>query len=395
MRSSTIILADLALRHGGVRAASRASGQPVSSIGASLTRLEDDLGFPLVRRGEDGISLTIDAQRRAPAIARLAALCRQILTCEADLVPDTSISFAALFRLAEALRVGSIRRAAEQMNLAQPQLTRQISLLERTLDTTLILRGPKGIDPTPEGLRLVNLTGQLEAEWRALSRVSEPQHSQVSRRYSLGSIIPATPFGELATLLAGLNTEMHNRQGLRVSIASTLAEDLLMGLDTGRFDCILLDAALNDPTYAQTPVLRGGVAMAGLNLPKDYRDEEGLRAALRRQPLALQSRRSGLRQLAERFFDTYAGPDWRNLTSLVEIDSLPIIVNMAHSGAANSILPRHATTQDIHNIMPLPDSFDQIIYLTWRRTPKGRRLAQLIRSNLTKLQDRFTHPSPA
>jgi DNA-binding transcriptional LysR family regulator len=394
MRSSTIILADLALRHGGIRAASRASGQPISSIGASLTRLEDDLGFPLVRRGEDGISLTIDAQRRAPAIARLAALCRQILTCEADFVPENSISFAALFRLSEALRVGSIRRAAEQMNLAQPQLTRQISLLERTLETKLVLRGPKGIDPTPDGLRLVNLTGQLEAEWRALLHVSEPQHSQISRRYILGSIIPATPFGELATFLAGLNREMHIQHGLRVSIASTLAEDLLIGLDTGRFDCILLDAALNDPTYSQTPVLRGSVAMAGLHLPKDYRNQAELRQALKRQPLVLQSRRSGLRQRAEQFLDTYAGQDWRSLTSLVEIDSLPIIVNMTHSGTANSILPLHATAVENHRIMPLPSTFDQIIFLTWRRTPKGRRLAKLISSNLIKPQDRSASPSP-
>lgn len=69
MRSSTIILSDLALRHGGIRSAARVSGQPVSSIAAALTRLENDLGFPLVRRSEDGISLTVDARRRAPALA--------------------------------------------------------------------------------------------------------------------------------------------------------------------------------------------------------------------------------------------------------------------------------------------------------------------------------------
>lgn len=385
MRSSTIILSDLALRHGGIRSAARVSGQPVSSIAAALTRLENDLGFPLVRRSEDGISLTVDARRRAPALARLAEICRGILKCEPNSVPRRTVGFAALFRFAQALRVGSIRRAAEQMNLAQPQLTRQIGQLEKTLETSLISRGVKGIEPTPAGLQLINLVEQLEAEWRALSYISEPQDSQVSRRYALGSIVPATPFGELASLLANLHTAFYKHHGLNVSIANTLAEDLLIGLDTGRFDCILLDVALKDPNYSQAPLLRGAVAMAGKNIPIDYQDRSALQAALRSRPLALQSRRSGLRQLSENFLDSFAGKDWRRLTSLVEIDSLPIIVNMVHTDAANSILPLHsATTECDQHALVLPKAFEQTIYLTWRRTPRGRRFSTFIQSTIER-----------
>lgn len=383
MRSSTIILADLALRHSGVRAAARASGKPVSSIGLALSRLEADLGFPLVRRGEDGIALTVDAQRRAPAIARLARLCRQILTCEADHVPEVSVSLVALFRLAETLRVGSIRRAAQQMDLAQPQLTRQIAQLEQTLGHRLTLRGTKGVEPTPEGRHLIGLVEQLEAEWRALSRVSEPRHSQISRRYALGSIIPANPFGDLASLLAGLGADLFLRHGLRVSIASTLAEDLLIGLDSGRFDCILLDVGLSNPSYSQRPVQRGPVALVGAGLPARPEDREALRRALSSQPLVLQSRRSGLRQLAEAFLDDYAGDDWRSLTSLIEIDSLPIIVNMAQSGGVTTLLPSHSTgARQPGQSLTLPSRFDLTVWLTWRRTAKGRRLSHIVCSTL-------------
>jgi hypothetical protein len=214
-------------------------------------------------------------------------------------------------------------------------------------------------------LNLVNLIEQPEAEWRALSHISEPQDSQVSRRYSLGSIIPAAPFGELAPLLANLHTEFYNRHGLHISIANTLAEDLLIGLDTARFDCILLDVAIKDPNYSQIPLLRGIVAMTGKEIPGDHQDRSALRAALRLRPLALQSRRNGLRQLSENFLDSYAGKDWRRLTSLREIDSLPIIVNMVHSGAANSILPLHSATTDGNlQTLALPEAFEQTIYLT-------------------------------
>lgn len=383
MRSSTIILADLALRHSGVRAAARASGQPVSSIAGALTRLERDLGLPLVRRSEDGIALTIDAQRRAPAIARLARLCREILQCRGDEMPTASVSFVALFRLAETLRVGSIRRAAQQMDLAQPQLTRQISQLERTLARPLALRGAKGVEPAPEGRALLRLIEQIEAEWRALSRSAEPASSQVSRRYTLGSIVPSNPSGELATLLAEISIDLFLHHSLRISIASTLAEDLLVGLDTGRFDCILIDADLSDPAYLLMPLQGGKVAMVGADLPADHRDRDALRYALARRPLVLQSRRSGLRQRAEAFLDEFAGEDWRRLGSLIEIDLLPVIVNMARGGAVVSFLPLHAVAEGgASRVLPLPGPFDQRLNLAWRSTPKGRRLAYILRTTL-------------
>lgn len=383
MRSSTIILAELALRHRGVRAAARASDQPVSSIGAALTRLEQDLGVPLVRRNEDGLALTINAQRRAPAISKLANLCRQILNCAGDEVPTASLSFISLFRLNETLRVGSIRRAALQMDMAQPQLTRQISQLERVLARRLLIRGSRGVEPAPEGRALLKLIDELETEWRALVRSGESASSQISRSYFLGTIIPAGPFSNLATFLSELASDLLLKHELRISIASTLAEDLLIGLDTRRFDCIFLDAELADPAYSSLPVQSGRVTLVGRDLPADINDKEALRQALTTHPLVLQSRRSGLRQRAEAFLDQFAGEDWRSLCSPIEVDSLPLIVNMAHSGSVLSFLPEHVAPHkpDI-TTLTLPEAFNDTLSLAWRRTPKGRRLANIIRTAL-------------
>ena len=234
----------------------------------------------------------------------------------------------------------------------------------------------------PEGRALLRLIEQIEAEWRALSRSAEPASSQVSRRYALGSIVPANPTGDLAALLAQIGIDLFLRHGLRISIASTLAEDLLVGLDTGRFDCILIDAEMSDPGYSLMRLLGGRVAMAGADLPADH-DRDALRSALARRPLVLQSRRSGLRQRAEAFLDQFAGEDWRMLGSLIEIDSLPVIVNMVLSGAVVSFLPLHAVAGGGGiSVLALPEPFDQRLSLAWRSTPKGRRLAYIIRATL-------------
>lgn len=396
MRSSTFILAGLALRHGGIRTAARACTLPVSSVGEALARLEETLGIGLVRRTDDGIALTIEARRAIPFIARLTTALQQMHGCGADQVPATSVGLEALFRTAETLRIGSIRRAAQGMGLGQPQLTRQIAQIERALGLKVALRGPTGLEPTAEGRRLMSVIERIETEWRALTGAAEAPHSRESRRYALGSVVPASPYGDLARMLGGLVARLHLRHGLRFSMISTLAEDLLVGLDSGRFDCAFLDARLRDRSYNQVEVMRGPVALACSALRPGESSPEALRLALRRSPLVLQARRSGLRQRAESYLDAVLGPLWRQQIHLIEIDSLPTIVNMVLNDRFTSVLPVHVLPADAgppHLV--LPPEFDQRLLLTWRHGSRPGRFAAIILAELEKLRPERGEPGPA
>lgn len=57
--------------------------------------------------------------------------------------------------VAEAARLGSITKAAAQLNVAQPALSRQIQLLEDELGVALLLRHRRGVRPTKEGVDFV------------------------------------------------------------------------------------------------------------------------------------------------------------------------------------------------------------------------------------------------
>jgi len=68
-------------------------------------------------------------------------------------------------------RLGGIGAAARELNLAQPTLSAQIAQLERRCGRRLLLRGPKGARPTPEGeavlghcRRIFEAGAQLEAD---------------------------------------------------------------------------------------------------------------------------------------------------------------------------------------------------------------------------------------
>src|SRR5690606_22435897 len=70
-----------------------------------------------------------------------------------------------------AYRAGSISRAAEQLFLSQPALSRQIADLERLCGVELLPRHPGGVAPTPAGhalfqharavLRLIDVSAEV------------------------------------------------------------------------------------------------------------------------------------------------------------------------------------------------------------------------------------------
>lgn len=63
----------------------------------------------------------------------------------------TEINGKRLSYLYEAVTMGTIRAAADKLNIAPSAISRQISLLEEELACTLIERHRKGVTPTEAG----------------------------------------------------------------------------------------------------------------------------------------------------------------------------------------------------------------------------------------------------
>lgn len=85
------------------------------------------------------------------------------------------LDLARLQTLAEVVRSGSFSAAARALHITQPAVSRQITLLERHLNTELLVRGRGGARPTPAGELLlehvnavVDRLSLAEAQVRAL-----------------------------------------------------------------------------------------------------------------------------------------------------------------------------------------------------------------------------------
>jgi DNA-binding transcriptional LysR family regulator len=99
---------------------------------------------------------------------------------------------AAFLALVEA---GSFRRAAEQLGVSQPALTRQIQVLEAELDATLLRRGRPPMTLTEAGRHVLRHGGKLVADAALLRQ----EASQLAGRRD-----PAIRIGVLQSLLEGV-----------------------------------------------------------------------------------------------------------------------------------------------------------------------------------------------
>lgn len=111
----------------------------------------------------------------------------------------------------------NFRRAAEDLYLAQPVLSRQIRALENELGLTLFDRGPRGTELTPAGAGLLADATRLLADASALAR--RLKRTSESRRTLNVAVMP----GLLATAATANFKRRH--QGWEVSIRASTWSD--------------------------------------------------------------------------------------------------------------------------------------------------------------------------
>jgi len=81
------------------------------------------------------------------------------------------------------VRWGSMAKAANQLNLSQPAVSKAIAQMEETLGVRLIDRGRQGVEPTPHGLALLRRGLAIHDELRQgiaeIEHLSDPTAGEV------------------------------------------------------------------------------------------------------------------------------------------------------------------------------------------------------------------------
>jgi LysR family transcriptional regulator, nitrogen assimilation regulatory protein len=241
---------------------------------------------------------------------------------------------AYFVRVAE---LGSFTRAAIELDVAQPALSRQVRLLEVELRQNLLVRNGRGAVPTEAGKLLLDhgrgILHQVERAREDLDRL----RGGLAGRVAVG--LPSS----IARVLTVPLTRAFREQlpQARLSISEGLSSALQEGLVSGRLDIALLYNAQPSRELDLAPLLEEDLVLVRARPPGLHEDPPPgpiPLAEVARLPLVIPTRPNAIRMHVEAAMaDIGERPN-----VVLEIDGVSAILDLVLDGAGCAILSRNA-----------------------------------------------------
>jgi LysR family transcriptional regulator, nitrogen assimilation regulatory protein len=229
---------------------------------------------------------------------------------------------------------GSISRAANRENIAQPALSVQIKQLEADFSVQLFERSAQGVQPTCAGRRFYEICLELRRNMRFARQQMLDFGSEVAGTICVG-VMPAVCHGPLATILSRYS-DIHPLVDVRVVEANsgTLAE----GVVSGDIDFAICNQPAGQtglklrPLFSDKLMLVSGCATSLIPWnPYRLEDVVGLK-------LILPSYRHSLR----RTLDTHIKAGAIRPARVMEIDGLGATLQLVEASDWSTLLPSAA-----------------------------------------------------
>lgn len=238
------------------------------------------------------------------------------------------------------VEAGAVSRAAEKLRVAQPALSQHVIAMEAELGVKLLRRGPRGVTPTEEGLRLLDEARLIDARFTAL-----PEQVRGGDAVPRGEVrfgMPGTVSEQLGVPL--IEAARRRYPGIRIRIAEAMSGFVLDWLREGTVDIAMLYNVTDERRLAMHRALTEDIRLfsrpgiegtpAGTTV--------GLSGALD-LPLILPGPAHGLRNV----IDAGAASIGRHVDAAIEIDSYRQIKRLAARGLAFGLLPAVAIDREV------------------------------------------------
>jgi LysR family nitrogen assimilation transcriptional regulator len=233
--------------------------------------------------------------------------------------------------------LGSFTRAAIELDVAQPALSRQVRLLEVELRQNLLVRNGRGAVPTEAGKLLLEhgrgILHQVERARDDLGRL----RGGLSGRVAVG--MPSSVARVLTVPLTRAVRE--SLPEARLSISEGLSASLQQGLISGRLDLVVLYNAQPSRELDLTPLLEEDLLLVRARPPGLHEDPPPGPidlAEVAKLPLVIPTRPNAIRMHVESALaDIGCRPN-----VVLEIDGVSAILDLVLDGAGCAILSRNA-----------------------------------------------------
>lgn len=149
----------------------------------------------------------------------------------------------------EIVRCGSLNKAAARLFISQPSLSKQLRQMESRLGCELVRRNYNGVEPTPRGRLLYEqMCGVVDAFDRAVEQVRQFEGTRMLHIGGLENLI--TYF--LPRFMQNFTANGRNRVEVDTCFSN---EELVQGVESGKYDMALLSNAEPQPDVAVIPLM--------------------------------------------------------------------------------------------------------------------------------------------
>jgi LysR family nitrogen assimilation transcriptional regulator len=229
--------------------------------------------------------------------------------------------------------LGSLSKAAGDLYVAQPALSRQVAALEAELKTPLLVRSVRGVTPTDAGAALYR---QAQGILRQLSRI--PEEVRSAGGLPAGIVSVGLPYSVSNVLTATLVKAVRERlPAVRIFVTEAVSGVLEEQLTGGRLDIgMLYETERRAGGIDERPVLVEELFLVSAGKGKRV-GEIALAEALKR-PFILPGRNNATRRIVEKA----AARAGLGFEVIAEVDSASTIRGMVAAGLGVSVMSRSA-----------------------------------------------------
>lgn len=238
--------------------------------------------------------------------------------------------FRQLGSFVRVCQLGSITRAAAELNIAQPALGLQIRNLEAEFGADLIVRSPRGVSPTPAGVLVLAWAKEILKGANMLRREVRELSAETRPALSVG----LTP--SLTTMIALDLVENSDQElpKLELKIVEGFSRNIAHWVETEEIDLGLSFHASDSSLVECIPLLTERLCYISAPDPSRVEGTIDLSDALR-LPLAIPGEGDSIRQAVEKSARSIDLP----VLCKYELSSLEAAKGLARKGIAGAILP--------------------------------------------------------
>jgi LysR family nitrogen assimilation transcriptional regulator len=251
--------------------------------------------------------------------------------------------------------LGSINKAATDLRLSQPALSRHIALLEHQLRAKLFTRTQGGVRLTESGTLLLERARPM---LRQLASLVEQVGDRAAGQLSIG-IAPSWRNLFTSSFVARLIAEF---PGVRLRVHEGVSHELREMMHSGMLDLAIVPFEGSPPQgYVHTPLVREPLVLVAASDAGLQPDKPVPLSRLQNRKLALAGKQNVIRSSIENAMARQR----LEFTLLFELDAMHLSMELARQGVADTVTPCCAVSGNAHWEELISWSPIRGAYMTW------------------------------